>query len=412
MSVVPPVSPERSRRGWGDRWDDLPVAAPEPGPKEPLFDVAASTVDRFMDTPPPPREWIVESTVPKAIVGLLAGMGGVGKSFFGTQLGVCVASGTEFMGIPISSPGGFLHLAAEDDEAELHRRLWAVIEHYILTARDAGRHFDRGALRERLHVVSRVAQDNMLTVSTRNEGVLFTELVERLCLAATQIPDLRMILVDPVSRFRGGQANQEEDSTRFVEALELVRAETGAAVIAFHHISQAGIKDGGGQEIVRGSTALVDGVRWVGTLQRLPRNKAPEYGVQESDVERYIRFEIPKSNYTRPFPGLWLRREFGGVLVPVDLDRTTTGRRSKAQQEATEDYLDILARLQHCLKERGPMTTNRIESDLSGRLGPLGVGQKTIRAIVQRALQSGDLVDAGPNGTGGRLIDVPGDDHA
>jgi RecA-family ATPase len=282
-----------------------------------------------------------------------------------------------------------LYLAGEDDDSELHRRGLTIARHYVALARSRCIEFDADAVADRLHVVSRVAANNLLTASTADGEVRRTPLVERLVDAASRIPDLCAIVLDPASRFRGGRANHEEDATRFVEALEAVREGTGAAVLATSHVSQAGIREGGGQEIVRGSTALVDGVRWVATLQRLRRDRAGDYGVAEEDADLYLRLEIPKSNYAPPFPGQWLRREAGGVLVPCELQDRREARRDRAA-EAT--YLDVLGRIQQLIRDVGPLKRRQLRG-YAGKSGVLGVGDHAVRGIVERALRDGSLFE-------------------
>jgi len=344
---------------------------------------------RFLDSEPPEREWVLEEVLPRGVVGLLASMGGAGKSYFIYRAGLSVATGLPFLGMEVGEPGGFLYLAAEDDEDELHRRGLTLIGHCASLAAEAGIPFDREAVAERLYVTSRVAQDNLLTRTVSSGEVEPTALVERLAEAASAIPNLRVGVIDPVSRFRGGQANREEDATRFVETLERLRQETGATWLGLTHVSQAGIREGGGQEIVRGSTALVDGVRWVGTLQPLRRDQAGDYGLHEDEASRHLRFEIPKNNYAAPFDGLWIRREAGGVMVPTDLEET--GRSGQARK-AEREYLEIVQRLQKLLRDEGPLTRNAIRK-YTGLAGLLGAGDKTVRAVIERAVRDGSLIE-------------------
>ena len=235
-----------------------------------------------------------------------------------------------------------------------------------------------------------------------------TPLVERLVEAASDIDELRLIVLDPISRFRGGRANDEEHATRFVEVLEAIRHGTGAAVLGLAHVSQAGMKDGGGQEIVRGSTALVDGVRLVATLQRLRKDSAADYGIAKEHADRYLRLEVPKSNYAPPFAGLWLQRLAGGVLVPAELElRSESDQRKRSHAR----YLEVLEAVQDLIRAEGPLSRNKIETRWAGELGRLGAGQKRVRGVLDRAVHSGDLVERPNSGKGGgHLLELPGAD--
>jgi RecA-family ATPase len=366
---------------------------------EPMFDPAAVRFGRFLDTEPAKRRMIVPDFLPLDIVGLLAGMGGAGKSVLLYQLALSIAAGVRFLGMPVDEVGGVLCLFAEDDEEELHRRGRRILEHM----ETGDEYVDRTAIAERLHVVPLVSESNLLTAGREGE-VVRTNLVERLVAAARLIPNLKYIAIDPTSRFRGGRANAEEDTTRFVEVLETVRAETGATVLTAVHVNKSSIREPGevDQNAVRGSSALVDGVRWSANMSRLRRDFAKEYGVSPDEADRYVRFDLPKSNYTRPWPGMWLRRETGGVLVPTTLERQQTARK---EADNDERYRDVLTRLLELLKREGPMTRNRVEKEFAGKAGVLGAGLQTVRAVASRGVADGVLAEApDPAGRGGKLL--------
>jgi RecA-family ATPase len=78
---------------------------------------------RFDGLPVPPRRWLVRDWVPMGTVTLLSGDGGVGKSLLALQLATATAAGRAWLGRRLDEHGPALFLTAEDDEAELHRRL-------------------------------------------------------------------------------------------------------------------------------------------------------------------------------------------------------------------------------------------------------------------------------------------------
>jgi hypothetical protein len=133
---------------------------------------------------------------------------------------------------------------------------------------------------------------------------------------------------------------------------------------------------------------MVDGVRWVATLQRMRRDKAKDYGVPGEDADRYLRLEIPKSNYTPPFAGLWLRREAGGVMVPCEL---TEQRESRQREKDEARYLDVVGRIQRLLHDGGPLTRRQLRQH-AGTSGRLAAGDHSVRSIIERAVSDGSLV--------------------
>lgn len=385
---------------------ELAVDIRHPAP-ELLFDPGAAQFGRFLDEDPPPMRWALDGALPASVVGLLASGGGVGKSHLIYQLAMSIATGAPFAGLEVRDPGAFLYIAAEDDEDELHRRGRRILDHF--QSQPGWQPIHDAAVAERLHVVSRVGEKNLLTARRSDGEVHQTVLVDRILEVANLIPNLRWIALEPASRFRGGKANDEDDATRFVEAMEALKKATRAGVLTAAHVSQAGLKEGGGAEIVRGSTALVDGVRWVATMQKLRRDQAAEYGVDRDDASQYIRFEIPKSNYTSEFEGMWLRRESGGVLVPAELERR---ERTKTRQNTERRYQEVLANVQALLAREGPLTPNVIETEYSGRLGPLGAGQKETRDVLKSAVHRGDLEERKNTGRGGgKVLVLPGADE-
>ena len=79
----------------------------------------------FAGKAPPDRLWVVSSWLPAATVSLLYGAGGEGKTLLLQQLMTSVASGTPWLGLPVSQ-GPTLGLFTEDDLDEMHRRQDAI----------------------------------------------------------------------------------------------------------------------------------------------------------------------------------------------------------------------------------------------------------------------------------------------
>jgi|GEM_PF-7072548 len=58
--------------------------------------------------------------------------------------------------------------------------------------------------------------------------------------------------------------------------------------------------------------------------------------------------------------------------------------------DASNRYLDVLARLQRLLKEKGPMTRRAIRQR-AGTAGVLGAGDHTVRSVIERGIREGAL---------------------
>ena len=83
----------------------------------------------------PARRWLVPDLIPERVVAMLSGDGGLGKSLLGLQLGVAVATGTDWIG-SLTEPGPVLLVSAEDEEDEVHRRLADIVASRALDLAD------------------------------------------------------------------------------------------------------------------------------------------------------------------------------------------------------------------------------------------------------------------------------------
>jgi RecA-family ATPase len=196
------------------------------------------TIDplRWQGQPVPEREWLVRDLVPLNNVTLLSGHGGTGKSFLMLQLLVCASLGLPWLGFEtrqVKAAGFF----AEDDTAELHRRLAAILRHY-------GREF--GDL-ENLALLDRVDQPNWLMEwgakwESGNETALYYQLA-----AFMKEQGRQLVVLDSRYDFFVGENNDERHAWEFVSVLRrLARQMNGAVVLTFHP-SQTGMNSGSGE---------------------------------------------------------------------------------------------------------------------------------------------------------------------
>lgn len=71
----------------------------------------------------------------------------------------------------------------------------------------------------------------------------------------------------------------------------------------------------------RGSSVLVDNIRWQSYLSGMTAAEAEEWGVDDSQRPYFVRFGVSKANYGAPFKDRWFRRHEGGVLKPAVLEK-------------------------------------------------------------------------------------------
>jgi hypothetical protein len=130
----------------------------------------------------------------------------------------------------------------------------------------------------------------------------------------------RLVVVDPLSRFAGPDAEKDNAvATRFVQALESLAA-PDRSILNAHHVNKLSRGAGGTVDgsSGRGSSAFVDGARWQCGLsvERIKLDGAEE----QARLGEVVTFDVTKSNYAAKPDPVILRRnlDHGGALVPVD----------------------------------------------------------------------------------------------
>lgn len=358
----------------------LPRTEQIAGNIKPLFEVSAFRADRYLSSPAPVRRWLMQDVIPMGIVGQLVAPGGTGKTMASLQLGVSVATGLPFADLwNVSEPGAVLMLLGEDDDGELHRRVQNIS--HQMTARPEA----IALLGQNLYIKSVVGEDNLMTSADPvSREVKHTPFTERLLLTAAQIPYLKLIVIDPASRFRGGDENAAADTTRFVQALERLAQATGATVLVIHHANKASMNGGGNsQAAARGSSALTDGVRLQINLNTLDEKSRKNHGIPEDEMRQYLTLSIAKTNYSAPQADILLKRGDGGFLTRAD---------SKPKLKApTKLETEILQKVRAAAKTCKPYSKTGFATKFAGEKGPFKLGQKALAAEIEAMIESGEI---------------------
>jgi hypothetical protein len=263
--------------------------------KIPLRTMAVKLSRDLLQRAPPPRKFMLrEANTGRPIflrgkVGLFAAAGGTGKSSAFGQLAISLATGLTWFG-----PGGWapigtmrvLLLAGEDDQEELERRLY-------FSAKDVGAISDELLDLVARHVVAiplagrgcaLTVDDSFSQTTLLPETAFAVALREHVREETKQGRPYGMILIDPLSRFAGFDVEKDNAAaTRWVQVVETFTApDCGApAVLAAHHTKKRNgndrEQDGHVVDLIRGASALKDGVRWAAVLEQQKRNKgAPD----------------------------------------------------------------------------------------------------------------------------------------
>ncbi len=238
-------------------------------------DLLAWTADRYAGEARP-ITWLCRGTIPLGIAALLAAMGGLGKSYIALDLALQIAAGVagleqprKILGGRIAIEGTAAVVTAEDSFDAVHRRLNRIDP----TAR-------RMRHPKRLIVLPLPdAGGARPLIATNGKMLARTPFFNDLKLQLVRLPDLRLVIIDPLQAFVLADVNADPAAAQFLwSAMAELAAATGATILLTHHMRKDGmlrIADGDdAREAIRGTTALVDGARLAYALWRLDEEAA------------------------------------------------------------------------------------------------------------------------------------------
>jgi len=191
--------------------------------------------------------WLWPNRIALGKLNMLAGDPGLGKSFITCDLAARVSTGSPWPdGAANDTPGGVLLLNAEDDVAD--------------------------TIKPRLRA-ARADMARIMAMFAVDRGRLFSlaKHLEELARCASQLPDLRLIVIDPVTAFMSGiDSHKNADVREALAPLSELAERTGAAVLAVSHLNK-----GSGQAIYRttGSLAFTAASRSVWCVAKDPQNR-------------------------------------------------------------------------------------------------------------------------------------------
>jgi hypothetical protein len=162
------------------------------------------------------------------------GPSNVGKTFFAADMGGHVAAGRDWYGCRVASPCDVLYVAAEGGRG-FKKRLAALWREKPDLCR---------AARGRFHLLPMP-----LNLSSRADAEALIEVARGLGW------DLGLVIADTLARSMGsGDENSSTDMGAFIASVDLIRAATGAHVMAIHHTGKDASKG------LRGHSALLGAV--------------------------------------------------------------------------------------------------------------------------------------------------------
>lgn len=261
---------QNQRDAW--EWDKRPIDTPAEA-KLPMqtLDLVARASERAKEKP-----YAVERIAPMAEVTLLNGGGATGKSLAAQQIATASAAGLAFIGLRVE-PGPSIYLTCEDDEDQLHWRQQHICEALSVPM---------ASLDGRLHLISLRGELNNHLCSFDSAGaILPSPTYDRL---EDMINDTaaKIVFLDNVAHLFTGNENDRSDVTRFINLLNKLAGDTGAAIVLLAHPNKAG-------DSYSGNTAWVNSLRSQAIISRVIDN---EGGEADPDARTLT---VGKANYVR-----------------------------------------------------------------------------------------------------------------
>lgn len=268
---------------------------------------------KLLAAPPPARDWVIQNFLPKKIVAAIIAAGGTGKSYLAMHIAISAATGTAlFNKYQPKEPEKVVFISGEDDSTELQRRLHKAAKGLAVQ--------EKILLDKNLHFIDLADSFELFTEKNRQGETIITQNPKLICdsITAHLGTDIGLVIVDPISRFRGGEENLATDSTRFVQALQEIRDHLKAAVLCLHHVNKSA-GAGGNQNNSRGSSAFIDGVRLVFQLNAMAdKDIKNSYGSQIG-IPQLLSLQSVKSNYGKAIEPLIIARREDGALEPFNM---------------------------------------------------------------------------------------------
>jgi hypothetical protein len=316
------------------------------------------TADRYTGEPEP-IQWLCAGTIPLGEPGLIAAMGGLGKSYLALDLALSIAAGVAgfeqpkaMLGGRIAVEGTAVMLAAEDGLKAIHRRLYSIDPDYRRLRHP-----------RRLIVVPMPnAGGPRPLIASDGKNLTKAAFFESLSRQLAGIDDLRLIVIDPLQAFVLADVNADPAAAQFMwSAFAELCASTGATLLVTHHMR----KDGGfrirsadeARESVRGTTALIDGGRFAYALWKVDEAEGEEIcrrlGLEPAPGS-VARGAVIKANDEADFSEHTYIRQETGLLVQCESEPETVDR-DDARLSKTKAH-EILEEIQRRFDDGNPFS--------------------------------------------------------
>lgn len=255
--------------------------------------------------PPAKVDYVLPSMI-AGTVGALIAQGGTGKSMLALQIAMSIACGDDFADLFPSQKlkqGKVVYLAAEDPDVVVRQRVFSLASYL---------NYDQQQT---------IAKNLLISPITESVDI-------RLSSVQADITNLavgcRLLILDTLRCFHFGDENSNKEMSEVLNAMRTIAFKSGCSIVFLHHTNKLSATNGGNdaQQASRGSSVLVDNVRWQAYLTNMSAKEAKYFGISSEQIGSYVRFGLNKVNYGTQLKPIWLKRDKGGVLSNANLDHS------------------------------------------------------------------------------------------
>ncbi len=355
--------------------------------------IADWRIDNFSATSAEPS-FLIDNVIPLGVVSMLAAVGDTGKSMLLLDMAVKIATGQQGVcfGGKVKQNGAAVLFLAEDDMPEVERRLQSL---------DPEKY--RYLYPDRLFILPLPNISGAFAiVEEKPEGIQESKAFKDIKEQIRNIENLKLIAFDPLASFVRGDITFNSTVAAFLmNSLSQLAADTGASVIITHHLRKtngeiSGIDDV--REAIRGSSALVNGVRLAYAFWPLPPSKQKDFYIgKDRPAEHnnlYYGAVVKANSKVDRTINIYIRNQKTGLL------EITQGKEhfvfnTQEKENVLLDDLERLNRQKINLAFSGKDGIFEKRQLLSPQLKNLS--KRNLRAIVSTLLNSGKITK-GPKG--------------
>ena len=366
-------------------------------PETSFLDLSLYRAARLINSPNMAIDWLFVDSLMVQTVGLICGAAGAGKSQLVLQFVCAIASSLKSMaGVFVPGiMGKVVCLFAEDDDRIIQTRLKNIISAFSENPEEQKR------IAENLIIVPGNGQDWRFLKNSKGNAEpskFFYQLIQSL----KALGDIALVVIDPMSRFYGGEENDNSSATVFISLLEQIKEELNTTVICVHHIGkgnavsdESSLNKALHQDAARGASALTGAARWQLNVAPIPGKVAKSIGLAKGGGRyidgRFLAGQVSKNNYGPPGKRFYLERGAAGVLFQADV----SGTNAELERVLLAKIIEELEKIQSDKKGPGKITkrafkdvyTSRWKKEIPGVTGPL------ILQAIEAGLLSGELIE-------------------